>query len=119
MPQISKLVRDTLKTQLSAGITGFNDRLQGIAGEYGVEPWQVDWSDESTNFLFGRVSIQAVAQSSILTFPLVTIDTVRSANTNRVKFTTFAGPVAVVIDVHHSWPQESVLADFASYVDAT
>jgi hypothetical protein len=36
-----------------------------------------------------------------------------------VKFATFAGPVQAAIDVHHSWPQEAVLADFASCVDAT
>lgn len=119
MPQISKFVRDALKAQLSAGGTGFNDRLQALAGAYEIEPWTVDWTADSTNFLFGLISPEKIEGSGVLTYPLVTIDTVRSQNTNRVKFATFAGPVTAVIDVHHSWSEESALQDFASFVDAT
>ena len=119
MPQISKYVRDALKAQLSLGTTGFNDRLAAIAQTYGIDPWAVDWSADSTNFLFGRINPAQIEASSVLTYPLVTIDTVRSQNTNRVKFATFAGPIVVVIDVHHSWADESVIADFASFLDAT
>jgi hypothetical protein len=117
--QISKAIRDALKAQLSAGTTGFNDRLAAIAATYEIEPWTVDWTRDSTNFIFGRVSPQAFEESSVFTYPLVTIDTMRAQNTNRVKFATFAGQVVAVIDVHHSWPEGSVLADFASLVDAT
>jgi hypothetical protein len=119
MAQISKYVRDALKAQLSAVGTGFNDRLAAIATTYGIGAWTVDWSAESTNFLFGRVNPQAIEESSVLTYPLLTIDTLRSQHTNRVKFATFAGPVQAIVEVHHSWQQESVLADFASWVDAT
>ena len=119
MPQISKFVRDALKAQLSASTTGFNDRLQNLAGTYGIDPWAVDWSSDSTNFLFGRINPALIEESSVLTYPLVTIDVLRSQNTNRVKFATFAGPVQAVIDIHHSWAEESVLQDFASFVDAT
>lgn len=122
MPQISKYVRDALKNQLSAANTGLNGRLAALWTPYGIaqdDQWSVDWSADSTNFLFGRPTIQAVQQSSVLSFPFVAIDTLRSQHTNRVKFGTFAGPIQAVIDVHHSWGQEAVLQDFASLVDAT
>lgn len=122
MPQISKLVRDALKGQLSAEETGFNARLAALWRSYGLPPEDlpvIDWTSESANFLFGRVNPAGIERSSVFAYPLVTIDTLRSQNTNRVKFATFAGPVQAVIDVHHSWPDSSVIADFASYVDAT
>lgn len=122
MPQISKYTRDAVKAQLAAETTGLNDRLAALWPTYGIareDLWKVDWSAESTNFLFGRLNPAAIEQSSVLTYPLVTIDTVRSQHTNRVKFATFSGGVQAVIDVHHSWSQASVLADFASFVDAT
>ena len=56
MPQISKFVRDALKAQLSANSTGFNARLAAIAPTYGVDAAQIDWTDSSTNFIFGRVA---------------------------------------------------------------
>ncbi len=116
---ISKLIRDAIRAQLAADVTGLNDRLAALAELYGVPPYVIDWSDTSTNFIFGRVSPAAFEESSVFTYPLLTIDTVRSQDTRRVKFATFAGPVVATIDVHHSWPDQSVLADFASLVDLT
>jgi hypothetical protein len=122
---ISKTVRDAVKAQLSATDTGLNDRLAALAAAYAVSfsdsvaPYTIDWSTTSGNFLFGRVNPAAIESSSVFSYPLLTIDTVRAANTNRVKFATFAGPVVATIDVHHSWPEQSVLADFASQVDLT
>jgi hypothetical protein len=116
---ISKLIRDAIKTQLSAAGTGLNDRIAALAASYGVAPYAIDWTANSTNFIFGRVSSAAFEESSVFTYPLLTIDTVRTQHTNRVKFATFAGPVIATVDVHHSWADESVLADFASLVDLT
>ncbi len=117
--QISKYIRDAIKDKLSDGRAGFNPRIQEIAESYGIEPWSIDWSCTSTNFLFGRIAPQAIEESSVLTYPLMTIDVARAQDTRRVLFATFAGVVTAVIDVHHSWPEASVLADFASVVDAT
>jgi hypothetical protein len=116
---IAKLVRDSLMTHLSAAGTGLNDRVAALAAAYAQNAYAIDWSSTSTNFLFGRVSPTAIEQSSVLTFPLLTIDTVRSQDMRRIKFSTFSGPVMATIDVHHSWPDESVIADFASLVDMT
>jgi len=116
---ISKLIRDAVKTQLAASTTGLNDRLAALAASYATDPYVIDWSATSPNFIFGRVNPVAFEESSVFIFPLLTIDTVRTQDTRRIKFATFAGPVVVTIDVHHSWPQESVLGDFASLVDLT
>ena len=119
MAQISKYVRDAIKTQLAANTTGFNARLAAISSTYGITAAQIDWTATSTNFIFGRMAPELFEESSVFTYPLLTIDTIRSQDMRRVKFSTFSGSVAAVIDVHHSWPDESVIADFASVVDAT
>lgn len=119
MPQISKYVRDAVRTQLSVDVTGFNARLALLVASYGIEKWEIDWSPDSVNFLFGRVNPALIEASSVLSYPLTTIDTVRAQHTNRVKFATFSGTIQTLIEVHHSWPQSAVLADFASWLDAT
>jgi hypothetical protein len=120
MPSISQKVRTAIVTQLrSDPVKGFNPRLATVAAGYGTTPWSIDFSDASQNFLFGRVDPVALDKSSSLTYPLVTLDTQRSLQTNLVKFAVFAGPIYAVIDVHHSWDESEAIADFASYVDAT
>lgn len=116
---ISKTIRDALRAQLSAAGSGLNDRLTALAPAYGVDAYQIGFGAASANFIFGRVSPDKFEESSAFTYPLLTIDTARSQNTNLVKFATFSGPVIATIDVHHSWPDESVLGDFASLVDLT
>lgn len=122
---ISKVVRDAVKTQLSATDSGINDRIAALTAAYTVsfstilDPYTIDWSGEAGNFIFGRIDPQNVEASSVFSYPLLTIDTVRAQNANRIKYATFAGPVVATIDVHHSWPEQSVLADFASQVDLT
>jgi hypothetical protein len=119
MPSISQKVRSAIVAQLSDPAKGFNPRLQVVTASYGVEPWSIDWTSESLNFMFGRVDPVALDKSSSLTYPMVTIDTQRSLHTNLVKFATFAGPIFAVIDVHHSWNESEAIPDFASWVDAT
>lgn len=116
---ISKIVREAVQGQLSMPVSGINARLAAIAEGYGLDPYVIDWTNESSNFIYGRVTPQAFEASSVFTYPLLTIDTVRSQDTRRIKFATFAGPVIVTIDVHHSWIDSAVLADFASTVDMT
>src|SRR5579862_2099312 len=119
MSQIGRKVRQAIVAQLSPSATGFNDRLASVAGTYGIDAYTIDWTSESQNFIYGRIAPQLLDESSPLTYPLVTIDTVRSQNTNRVKFALFAGPVTALIEVHHSWTQDSALQDFSDLVDAT
>lgn len=117
---ISRLIRTALLAQFSAANSGFNDRLMALAPNYpGVEPYQIDWSGTSFNFMFGAVDPDAIEASSTLTFPFLSIDTVNAQDTGTVFASTFSGRVVAVIDVHHSWPNESVLADFSSLVDLT
>lgn len=117
---ISKYVRDAVKAQLSDPQAGLNYRLSALAGGYGMDAaYEIDWSGTSQNFIFGRVAPEQFEETSAFSYPLLTIDTVRTQDTRRIKFATFAGPVVATIDVHHSWIEESVLADFASMVDLT
>jgi len=116
---ISKTVRNALLAQLSAPGSGINDRMLLLAGPYGQTAYSIDWSAESTNFLFGQIDPDSVEGSSVLTYPLVTIDTANAIGQDLIYNSTFSGSVLGLIDVHHSWPDESVLSDFASLVDMT
>ena len=125
MPQISKAIRSAILIQLqgtTGNANGVNDRIAALATAYGIPPYPnplFDWTDNSVSFFFGQIDPAALEESSPFTYPLLTIDCPRSQNTNRVKFATFAGPVVAVIDVHHSWEEDSAIHDFASFVDAT
>ena len=124
MSQISRAVRLAVKTQLQ-GTTinnnGINDRLVALATAYGITAYAIDWSTTSQNFIFGQIDPVQFEESSPFTYPLLTIDCLRSQNTNRIKLGLghFSGMVTASIDVHHSWYDNAVLADFSSDVDAT
>jgi len=116
---ISKTIRDAILAQLSAPGSGINDRMLLLAANYGQDAYAIDWSDASPNFLFGRIDPDSIEESSVLTYPLVTIDTGAAVGQDIIYDSTFSGSVMALIDIHHSWPNESVLSDFASLVDMT
>jgi hypothetical protein len=116
---IAQIVPTALRDQLANETTGLNARIAALAEAYGIEPFEIDWTDTSTNFLFGRLDPALLEESSVFTYPFVTIDTARMSDVRRVKFSVFSGPVLGLIEVHHSWQQESVIADFGALVNAT
>ena len=128
MPQISKLVRTQLLARLQGadanGQNSFNLNMNAALQSYGLSPqviaWQnIDWTANTHNFIWGRISPDEIDSSGgQFTYPLVTIDTLNSRNTNYAKYANFAGPVQAVIDVHFSWKSSGVLQDFSSWSDA-
>ncbi len=125
--EISKTVRDTIKSQLSDDVNGFNAQVLALADTYGVVPFQVDWSPSSKSFLFGRVSPdileavsaiqEIVSAGSALSYVFLTVDTLSARDTGLVASSTFGGEVQGIIELTLSWEQSDVLPDFSSWAD--
>lgn len=116
---ISATIRNALKGQLSDATTGMNARIAALAASYGVDTFEVDFSDDSVNFLMSAVDIDSVEESSVFTYPLMTIDTIGAQDLGLIFSASFSGRIQGVIDVHHTWPDESVLSEFSAPVDLT
>jgi hypothetical protein len=115
---ISKIIRNALKTQIADAAAGVNARLAALAGSYpDAVPYVIDWSSTSLNFIWGTLDPDKFEETSVFTYPLVTIDTLTAQDQGLIFSATFAGKVVGVIDIHHSWPNESVVADFSDQLD--
>jgi hypothetical protein len=116
---ISGVVSAALWGQLSNGTAGLNARLIALAASYTFPGFTIDWSPTSVNFLFGTIDPAALEESSTFTYPFLTIDLLGLQDQREIKFATFSGPVIGVVEVHHSWADEAVIADFGALVNAT
>jgi len=116
---IARIVPEALRTQLAAETTGFNARIAALAEGYGVEPFEIDWSETSTNFIFGRIDPGLLEESSVFTYPFLTIDIARLADSRRIKYSVFSGGVVGLVEVHHTWANDSIIADFGALVNLT
>ena len=124
MPSISQRVRLAIRNQLASQNAGFNTNFGAALDNYGVDPhainWHgIEWTGNTTNFLYGRVSAAFIDQlSGKLDYPILTIDTAAGRHTNEVISATFSGSVVAIIELHLGWSSSDVLQDFASYADA-
>lgn len=117
-PQISGVVPTALKGQLSDPILGINPRLVILAPLYKIDAPEIDFSDDSSNFLQVRIDPTALGQTGVLQFPFLTIDLLGLQDQREVKYSTFSGPIMGIVEVHHNWPDESAITDFPAEVNA-
>lgn len=126
MSQISRLVRSLVYSRLSSVTIGYNAAVAAAQSNYGgdIDASRVtieDWTPGAGNFLFGRVPPDSIESSSVLSYPVVTVDTLRTISGTGaqrwVMSDTFSGMIEAVVDVHISFSESSVLDDFASYGD--
>ncbi len=120
MSQVSYRVRQLIKTQMAFA---FNDRVDDAMTDYQLDPAEITWvgidfTEASNNFLFGRINPDALEGSSAYVYPMVTIDTLRSASDPKVKFVLYGGRIQAVIEMHISWSESNAIYDFASWGDA-
>ena len=118
MSQISKLIRDAIKSQAADPIFGFNPRFASVASAYGVDSFTIDFGPKSFNFIFGQVPPDLIEQSSVLTYPLMTIDTLTVRDTDLGRPATFAGQLDALIQLHVTWEESQAVPDFSSLPDA-
>lgn len=95
-----KKLREAAITRLAAADTGFNAAFAALAGEYGVTPFELDFSDGSTNFIVGHVNPEAVEKSRIETYPAACIYTTEAVDNNDPIGLSFAGAVMLNIDFY-------------------
>jgi hypothetical protein len=119
---ISRAVRIATKNRLAHASTGFTPRLETelatasfVAPPNFVLPIQFDGS--GYNFFEADINPQDLDETSEVRYPFLTLFTPRSRNQNLEKFSLFAGPVAIQINVFASWMNESALPDFETFGD--
>jgi hypothetical protein len=118
-PTIAGVVPAALKGQLSADGSGVNERLIVLGASYVFDPFQFDWSDMSVNTMMGSIDPASLEETSVFTYPFLTIDLLALQDAREIKYSTFSGPAVGIVEVHHSWPDESIIADFGALVNAT
>lgn len=116
MASISKRVRSALFARLSRV---FNDRLQALSADYGVQPFTIDFNavPKSSSFFFGRLDPVDIEESSVFRYPFMCVYTRQSANQTRQKPATFSGVVNAGVDIHLTWLQSAANQDFETLAD--
>lgn len=103
MKPYRKRVRDAVFRILSNETTGFNARMATLAQEYGVEPFEIDFSLSSTNFIQSAVGVDTdnFAYSQMFPRPLgISLYTVGVVNTKDQNSGFFSGQVECRIDCY-------------------
>lgn len=118
MPQITKKVRDAVRTRLADPVGGFNAHLAAVAPTYGVQAFTIDWTAASKRFFQGFLNPDDVDQSAVSNYPLVMLYGLSSGNENRQKFSLFSGTVALGLDFHLTWRAGNALRNFEDLCDA-
>lgn len=117
--QVSDLPLAAVFNRISDAVTGFNPLFQQQAPLYSVSPTfcQFDFTTASFNFCFGQVDPDQIEVTGDIKYPFACMYVLDSANTNEIKFTTFSGPVRVILDIYLSWGQIRGLPNFEKYVN--
>lgn len=100
MSQISKKVRDAVRSRLSDSTNGFNAKLSAVASQYGLTPFTVDWTTSSKQLFEARAHPSDLEKSTPSKYPLVTLYVLRARNTRENKPQLFSGFIDVVLDFH-------------------
>lgn len=103
MKAYRKRVRDAVRRIIADGVTGFNPRMEELAREYGVEPFVVDFSPNSTSFVQSAIGVDSdnFAYSQMFPKPIgMCLYTVGAVNTKDQNSGFFSGQVECRLDVY-------------------
>jgi len=117
MAQISARARAALLGALSAR---FNPLLSALAGDYGVDPFTLDFISvpKSQNVFLGAIDPSDLEATTVYKLPVLAVYTSASVNQRKQLPATFAGIVRMGADVALSWRGGSAQQDFESLGDA-
>jgi len=91
-------------TALNAdGDNGFNPLLIKACANYNIDPFQIDFTDNSSNFFRSRFGILDLYETDEASLPAVTLYESGDENTNEEIFAIFSGPVHFTQEVHLVW----------------
>lgn len=122
MPQTRKKVRDALVAVLRHATRGFNARLAALAGQYGVEPFAIDWNPGSTSVFQGYltstdVEIGQLSPDEFCPCGVVIYTTTTEAMALQ-KPSAFSGQVGACVDFYIRFREGIEQDDTESIMDA-
>ena len=96
--QIRRRLRLAIRDVLADVSFGFNETLAQLAPDYGIDPFEIDFDEDSNNLFFGFLPPETNI-SSICEYPAFVIYTTDAQNTHEVKTVDFSGTVTAHVDV--------------------
>lgn len=121
MASISKLVRDTVYSRLTAA---WATKLAGIVASYTGVPADdkarlatIAWDGSKKQVFQGQVNVDQLEATSTPTYPLVILFTSDIAHDGEEKFVTFSGSVVLNLEFHYTWSSSKSLPNFDEFMD--
>jgi len=118
MVSVTKTVRDSITSLVADPSVGFNPTLVKVCNDYNVQPFLIDFSNNSRNFFAGYYGAKAIMETTNTKFPLICLYTIKSTNTNQQKFQVFSGTILLGIDVYLSYGKSSAFGNTDLLADA-
>jgi hypothetical protein len=112
--RIAVAARRAVINFLSDPTVGFNPTLLDICTDSEIpnRAFTIDFVDpNSKNFFQGFYAAKDLIATSNVSFPAITLYTIKTANTNNEKFHLFSGSVMLGLDTYVSFPQSKALPD--------
>lgn len=103
---VLKLAADLFVEVLSDSTNGFNPALADACAQYGIDPFLVDFADESKNFWRSAFEIGDLYDNESTELPGMALYEAGDLNNNFVTSNVFAGPMHFQDDVHLIWKAE-------------
>lgn len=111
-----KKVRDAIVALLN---TSFNDKVNAFGASYGVSPFQLDFSNGSSNFRQEYVGPSQVEQANFSTFPAGAIYGGKAQDQGTSRGLPFDGTIQVCIDFYVRDRSGVPATSVDDYLDAT
>lgn len=98
---IRKDIRVAMVAALADSTLGFNARLAAVAGEYAIQPFELDFGPDSYNFLQAFYGVpEDVELSAIRQWPAMVLYTTNATRNGQQKSVGFSGSVQAHIDIY-------------------
>lgn len=95
--QYRKVVRDAVLGFLAAN---FNNALSGMGGIYGITPFELDFSDSSTNFAVSHIDPAKIERCQLTDFPAACLYTSEVQANGDVHAIQFSGKLMAHLDLY-------------------
>lgn len=120
--QVSRACRNAVIDRISDANNGFTPRLIAALADASQDiplGWKlpVVFDNSARNYISGDVAPEDLDSTSNVTYPFVSLFSLRAVNENQQKFQAFSGPVYLGLNVFLSWGASRLLPDFESIAD--
>jgi hypothetical protein len=105
---LSNQVRSAVSARLQDATYGYNAAIAQFSAQLGISLPTVDFGTDGAQYFQAYVSVEDIETDTPSKFPIILLYSVTAENVNLEKFREFAGPIAIGIEVMHSWDKEQV-----------